>query len=605
PEAEDGPGVTAVYADAATDVEVVTRVEPSLDIALDAALPANLDATWTGTLRVDTAGSYRFDVTGLGPDDVFTLLLDGKLILDTSLNRATGIEVLAAGIHPLEARLRSTDKPAHIAVRWAGDDGAFTPIPGDALFARTLPALGLEATYFANANFQPPGVDLRRDLFMTVHPTERPTSILWRGKLAANRAGEYLLGIVADGAAEIVLDGAPLASNALASNGGTGPAASGEGGAPGYAEGVAYLDTGWHDLEVRFAPAEATSMLTLLWQPPGGQPAALSPLYLRPAEGALTVQDAPLPSPPALTDPRLERDGFALSQGVELRQPQTVRLAEDRLPLLGQLAWDANNGCGAGLTQLARPHGAAVDPASDRLYVADTDNARVAIFTADGARLADILDPVLQEPVDVAVADDGTVFVLDAGTQQVLRLDAGNGTLTPLAGGVSFYRPRGLAVLDNGLLAVADTGGARVVLVDRSGAQMAEYGGLGTALGRGQPVDVVQAADALWAVTSEDGRLWDLDVNGSVVVTQRAVSADGPQLAALADGRFFVSDPAQGTVHFHAAGGRPLRSFAYPDAFVTPTGLAVRAAGNEIVLYVVDTGRCSVSAWRLPPGALE
>ncbi|MCB0073812.1 MAG: hypothetical protein KDE20_20230, partial [Caldilineaceae bacterium] len=588
------------YADAAADVEVVTRVEPSLDIALDAALPADLDATWAGALRVDTAGSYRLDVTGLGPDDVFTLLLDGKLILDTSLNRATGIEVLAAGVHPLEARLRSAAKPAHIAVRWATDDGPFTPIPGDALFARTLPALGLEATYFANANFQPPGVDLRRDLFMAPAPTEVPTSILWRGKLAANRAGEYLLGVVADGAAEIALDGAPLAANGEGS-----PTASGEGGAPGYAEGVAYLDAGWHDLEVRFAPAAATSTLTLLWQPPGGQPAALSPLYLRPAEGPLTPQDAPLPSPPALTDPRLERDGFALSQGVELRQPQTVRLAENRLPLLGQLAWEVSNGCGAGLTQLARPHGAAVDPASGRLYVADTDNARVAIFTPDGARLGDILDPVLQEPVDVAVADDGAVFVLDAGTQQVLQLDAGSGTLNPLTGGVSFYRPRGLTALANGLLAVADTGGARVVLLDRNGAQMAEYGGLGTALGRGQPVDAVQAADTLWAVTSEDGRLWDLDVNGSVVATQRAVSADGPHLAALADGRFFVSDPARGTVHFHAAGGRPLRSFAYPDAFVTPTGLAVRAAGNEIVLYVVDTGRCSVSAWRLPLGALE
>ncbi|MCB9160166.1 MAG: hypothetical protein H6644_09950 [Caldilineaceae bacterium] len=78
---------------------------------------------------------------------------------------------------------------------------------------------------------------------------------------------------------------------------------------------------------------------------------------------------------------------------------------------------------------------------------------------------------------------------------------------------------------------MADTGGARIVLLDRNGAQMAEYGGLGTALGRGQPVDAVQAADTLWAVTSEDGRLWDLDVNGSVVATQRAVSADGPHLA--------------------------------------------------------------------------
>ncbi|MCB9160165.1 MAG: glycosyltransferase family 39 protein [Caldilineaceae bacterium] len=381
PEPEDGPGVTAVYADAAADVEVVTRVEPSLDIALDAALPADLDATWAGALRVDTAGSYRFDVTGLGPDDIFTLLLDGKLILDTSLNRATGIEVLAAGVHPLEARLRSAAKPAHIAVRWATDDGPFTPIPGDALFARTLPALGLEATYFANANFQPPGVDLRRDLFMAPAPTEVPTSILWRGKLAANRAGEYLLGVVADGAAEIALDGAPLAANGEGS-----PTASGEGGAPGYAEGVAYLDAGWHDLEVRFAPPSHVHA-DLLWQPPGGQPALSPCICARRKVRSHPGRAAAVPA--ALTDPRLERDGFALP-GRELRQPQTVRLAENRLPLLGQLAGSQQR-LRRRVEPTGPPHGAAVDPAPAG-STWRTRTTRVAIFTPDGARLGDILD---------------------------------------------------------------------------------------------------------------------------------------------------------------------------------------------------------------------
>lgn len=599
PEPEDGPGVTAVYVDSVADTEVATRREPDLDIELASELPDNLDATWRGSLRVQDAGSYRFDVIGLGPDDVFTLLLDGRLILDTSLDRPVGIEVLAAGTHALEARLRTAAKPSRVAVRWTPADGSLTPIPGDALFARPLPALGLEATYFANANFQPPGTDLRRDVFLTTVPTELPVSIVWRGKMAANRAGEYLLGIVADGDAEILLNGAPLAANSATA------ASSGEGGAPGYAEGVAFLEPGWHDVEVRFAPAAATSTLSLLWQPPGGQPTALAPLYLRPREGALTPQDEPLPAAPALTDARLERDGFALTQGVEVRRPQSVRLPQNLPPLLGQLAWESANGCGPGLTQLAQPHGAALDPVLGRVYVADTGNARVAIFTADGVRLGDIVDPALQEPVDVAVAADGAVFVLDAGTQQVLQLNQANGTLEPLTGGATFYRPRGLAALDNGLLAVADTGGARVVLIDRSGAQLADFGGLGTALGRGQPVDVVQADGALWATSSEDGRLWNVDVNGSVAATQPAVSMDGPHLAALGNGGLFLSDPTRATVHYHTAGGRPSRSFAYPDMFDKPTGLAATVAGNEIILYVVDTARCAVSAWQLPLGALE
>jgi DNA-binding beta-propeller fold protein YncE len=57
-------------------------------------------------------------------------------------------------------------------------------------------------------------------------------------------------------------------------------------------------------------------------------------------------------------------------------------------------------------------------------------------------------------------------------------------------------------------------------------------------------------------------------------------------VAALADGRILVSDSRLGAVLAYDAEGRALGTFAGPESFGRPTGLAVSADGNEI--YVAD-----------------
>src|SRR5690606_31106431 len=112
--------------------------------------------------------------------------------------------------------------------------------------------------------------------------------------------------------------------------------------------------------------------------------------------------------------------------------------------------------------------------------------------------------------------------VLDAIAQQIFRLvpegiaGAEAGITSVLNLDTSFYRPRGFAVDPAGNLLVADTGGARVVMLGAlQGGEsepnhyqvLAQYGGLETALGKGQPVDTLAPDNALWAITAEDGRL--------------------------------------------------------------------------------------------------
>ncbi len=67
--------------------------------------------------------------------------------------------------------------------------------------------------------------------------------------------------------------------------------------------------------------------------------------------------------------------------------------------------------------------GVAVGPA-DRVYVADFDNNRIQVFTANGTLLgvfgdAGDVPARLEHPTDVAVAEDGTIYVVDFGHHRI------------------------------------------------------------------------------------------------------------------------------------------------------------------------------------------
>ncbi len=310
--------------------------------------------------------------------------------------------------------------------------------------------------------------------------------------------------------------------------------------------------------------------------------------------------DEPLPPTPQLTDPRLERGDFALTQGVELRQVWTG-LLPSQLPVLPiAQRWQTEAGCGSGPGRFERPHGTVLDAATGRVYVADTGNGRIAVFDRNGVPLPALAPDILVEPVDVDLLEDGTLVVLDAMRQQVIRVDVENGTATPLGSPGDFYRPRGLSVMADDIIAVADTGGGRIALLTNTGGRLYDYGGRDTAVARGQPVDTAGTARDLWAVTAEDGRLWEMNIPGSVTVIDRTVSVDGPQLAVRSDDSFFLSDPSQGRVLYHNADGRPIAQLGYTGTFALPTGVTTADIDGVTLLAVVDTVRCSLSVWQLP-----
>jgi hypothetical protein len=574
------------------------------------ALP--FTAEWNGSLVLPESGNYRFAVDSTGPESTFTLLLDDILLLDSSLAMNDQQLDLPQGIHRLKMTYRSGSRPGDLRVYWTPPGGTEQIMGAPALHSPTLPDQGLYGDYYGNDRFEGNPIAARKDPIIGLDPSlPLPYSVRWYGMLAAPRSGEYLIGADAGGFVQLVVDGQTLADNR-----GGGP--STPGGQSSYTEGLIYLPAGWHPIEVRFTPDTAGAgrqgdntaagdqvgtggiapgAIRLLWQPPGSLPGDLSGRYLLPTYGSVEQTDVALPPAP-LADAMLGDDSFALTQAAEMWHPH-LRIPPGSLPPLPlERLWQIGDTCGSAREQFAAPHGAAFSPAGDKLYIADTGNRRVMVYSVDGALENVITGDALQEPVDVTAAADGTLLILDAVAQGIFRLET-SGELAPVSLQTGFYHPRGMDVDNMGNMAVADTGGGRVVIVEPGGTQAGQFGGQGSLLGRGQPVDALAGEGTLWAVSAEDGRLWNLNSGGSMTVVQPTGTVDGPQLAALADGRLLVSDPARGTFLLLAASGEPLGQFAYAGVLLTPTGIAATRIGDGNIIAVADTRACTLSVWRL------
>jgi DNA-binding beta-propeller fold protein YncE len=320
------------------------------------------------------------------------------------------------------------------------------------------------------------------------------------------------------------------------------------------------------------------------------------------------MSDLPLPSAPELVDGRLGDDLFALTANLQPYQPVRSLPPTDIPLFVSEPVWAVANGCGADQEQFASPRGMAVDAQNGRVYVADSGNRRVVeLDLSNGGYVTSYVLPQFEEPADVALEPasafglGGTLLVLDATSQSITRIDRATGEAAALALGTTFYHPRGLAVDWAGNIVVADTGGARVAVLDATGSFLTQFGGLETGLGQGQPSDVLALGDQIWAIAADHGRLWQLETFGSVGITQRASTVNGPQLAALPDGSgFFMSDPVRRTVLYFAPTGQLLAQLGYADHFANPTGVAAAFAPDGFVhLLVGDSVACSVSLWRL------
>lgn len=250
---------------------------------------------------------------------------------------------------------------------------------------------------------------------------------------------------------------------------------------------------------------------------------------------------------------------------------------------------------------LARPFGVAAR--GDRLYVADPDGAQVlAVDWREGTFEPVGCEEPWKTPMAVAVAEDGALFVADAGARRVVRV--AGGTCTPLGEGL--VRPTGVALL-----------GGRVFVVDPPQHAVFAFpvaGGPGTRFGvRGEDEGQLNYPTAVAATPGGDlvvvdalnWRVVTYSADGVVKASFGEPGTEGggfgrPKAVAVdARGRFFVSDAQYGVILVFDAAGVFQYAFGgsarEPQGLSLPAGLAL--AGTS--LFVADAYHHRIERYEL------
>ncbi len=223
--------------------------------------------------------------------------------------------------------------------------------------------------------------------------------------------------------------------------------------------------------------------------------------------------------------------------------------------------------------QFNAPRGLAVAP-DGSVYVADSRNHRIQHLDENGNVLqswgtfADILrgeapPGTFNEPWDVAIGPDGSIYVADTWNHRIQKFTA-EGQFVTMWGyfgqaetGEAFWGPRSVVVSPDNRVFVSDTGNKRIAIFDANGGFLGQFGSAGMAAGMfDEPVGIALGpGDTLFVADTWNQRIQVFVPEASAVnsyiplnrwdiVGWYGQSLDNkPYIAADGIGRLFITDP--------------------------------------------------------------
>ncbi|WP_242392789.1 NHL repeat-containing protein [Anaeromyxobacter oryzisoli] len=220
---------------------------------------------------------------------------------------------------------------------------------------------------------------------------------------------------------------------------------------------------------------------------------------------------------------------------------------------------------------------------------------RVALEWITGTEQSEEDRIALTRPFGVALAAGKVVFIADPDRERVVRIDAA-GTLEDLTcKGRTWTAPMAVALDDDGTLFVADAGAGAVIELSRTGCRI---------LGEGlmtRPTGVAVTPDRIWIADPPRHQVTVLSRSGSLI-TRIGEQGEGTgkfhfpsAVAAGPGGSVLVVDPLNFRIVRLAPDGSWLGEFGVAGdeggSFARPKGIAVDATGT---IYVSDAQRDEV-----------
>jgi DNA-binding beta-propeller fold protein YncE len=281
-------------------------------------------------------------------------------------------------------------------------------------------------------------------------------------------------------------------------------------------------------------------------------------------------------------------------------------------------------GAGVNPGQFNQPRGVAASPDGSFVYVLDTQNNRIQVFSAETGELLGIWGDGEGDDVSLALTDnglgpyglsvgpDGLVYVADTWNHRIVVINPdgevvrsfgqfGNNEDSPDASvnPSGFYGPRSVAVFGDEIF-VADTGNERIQVFGLDGAFRRAFGGTGTAPGQLlEPVGIAVGPDGrVYIADSGNARVSIFAADGAPIAQWPVPEWSGqqffePYVTVGPDGMVYVGSPTTASILVFNPDGVMVNEVIQADGepLQLPAGLGF---GPDGVLYIADRGASEI-----------
>ena len=516
---------------------------------------------WSGQVFIPYSGVYTFVLRSTG---TASLMLDDQPIQLPDGGEVSEERLLVKGWHPIRL-VADAAAGGEVRVDWAPPNGQPQPIPREAL--NILPGLqnGLYGYYYQGLEWSGVPVFGRVDWQVNfrwhIQPLPAPFSVEWFGGLKIDQAGTYLIAIDSNSDALVELNGEVILDSMQAPHGYHGVNVYLEPGV--YPIHVRYREPGgytmmrlqWHPPGGQFEAIPAQHLVPKV--PEGALPAFTM------------TEQAPAPAvetPPAVAMEDVEEVSAKLLAAWPvarwLQEPRYIAVGPQGDVFVSDAGkkavavFDAGGRFRAWWGEGLLQDPSDLAPAPDGgLYVMDAGRSRLVRFDANGKPAGELGETAgLYGSRGLAWTPTGELAIADTGSNRIVILSTSGELVrsfgTQGAGIGQLDQPADLAVAPDGSIFVADT------LLNK---RLQVFSGEGTVLRQWAvpwasdflaPAMAIAPQGRLYMADPDRGRVWEYAQDGSTVVWWAGGNMRRPVgLAVDAAGRIYVLDGETRTIY--------------------------------------------------------